>query len=236
MGSLDTQPKSFSIEKLFGSVLKVSTEISRLTPTSREMMLIAFNAEPAAVRAGEDGRSLRVITRHINELANTITEQVHIILHEITECTDTMANYSTMQKKQAALLRYLELDGVENADEMRSAIRENNRAHMQEYAHQLTEDCQILLARIPDQLRKVDQAFTMILDQIRTGEMVTVSIEIESASAKQSSAVETFYVLAGKLREASKDLRQGAERCNYVLRNVREQYRMIQSMQQRSAA
>lgn len=222
-----------AVTRLFTQVLRIDTQISHFTPLSKDMTLISFNAEPAAYRAGEQGRSLRVMTKNINELASVITHEVEMVSRAVARITGLVADYSENLRKSQSLqvanrMMQKNIEALEEGHEMQ--LRNQNAISAFEGRLKATNDNSA--AELFPLILQLQQAFANIVEQIRIGEMVAFSVSTETArlvtdDENSARAAQSFQVLADKLRESCAKMREIVSDCGKRLEDVSSLLTMI---------
>ena len=188
--------------KLLDEAMGINTEIARLPLISEDIMLISYNAEAAAARAGNEGRSLHVLTAEIHQLAGTVAECVHHMTGQVMHYTRNMAhvtgNHTRQQFYARAHALMLEEDGAMSATQ--DQIRRSTEG--------LSTANRALLDAVPDFLAALAKDVENIRHKIRLGEIISTNVSIEVASMMTGAQeVKVFRLLAEKLLASCREMR-----------------------------
>lgn len=211
-------------QKLLDEAMGINTEIARLPLISEEIMLISYNAEAAAARAGDQGRSLHVLTAEIHQLADVVSTRVDHMTGQVMGYTRNMATVSNNYTRQLffnrARTQIEEEQGAEAA-----SLQEINQS-----IDRLAVANHDLFAAVPAFLRVLEQDVEEIQHRIRLGEIVSTNVSIEVASMMtKGQEAKVFMLLAEKLLQACKEMRNIILLCRKRLETIHLTLRTIEA-------
>jgi|GEM_PF-4504719 len=209
-------------QKLLDEAMGINTEIARLPVISEDIMLISYNAEAAAARAGDQGRSLHVLTAEIHQLADVISESVHYMTDQVMHYTRNMAKITNNHNRQHSYARARALMGdTGEADGMTHSLVDGN-------IEVIVATNRELLGSVPHFLATLEKNVEEIRRRIKLGEIISTNVSIEVASMMTGAQeVKVFKLLAEKLLTACKEMRGIVELCDKRLTNIHTTLRTV---------
>ncbi len=210
---------SQAIQQQLQHVLQINHLISRLPVIAEDIKLIACNAEISASRAGESGRSLRVMTSDINQLANIIHERVSDVIRHITNATRHIGVCATNLRNYKALN-----DASDHLSSFDTSLSRHNLEKIQHCTDVVMKENLQLFDATEDALYKLSQGLLDIREQIRFGEMLSVNIGIEVPTALSGNEkLEVFLILSDHLRQACEEMTGIISQCDKLAVTLRQQ-------------
>lgn len=188
--------------KLLDEAMGINTEIARLPLISEDIMLISYNAEAAAARAGDEGRSLHVLTAEIHQLAGVVAECVHHMTGQVMYYTRNMAHVAGNHTRQQFYNRAHRLMSEEEG------AAPATRDQLRDSAEGLSAANRALLDAVPDFLAALSKDVEGIRRKIRLGEIISTNVSIEVAGMMTGAQeVKVFKLLAEKLLASCREMR-----------------------------
>jgi|GEM_PF-4285672 len=197
-----------AISNIFTKILAINTASRKLLPISNVIHLISFNAQIASAHAGENGKSLGVLTQEINELAPAVAEHIEEITSKINDIARYNANCMNKARQQEVFKR------------TETILRREGRsidqaAHRSEALSQEAQDSFQILAK---QMRAIRPALKAIEDQAKATEMIGSLLRIEVAR-EQDAAMDSraFMAMAEQMTSSCVQMKEITEQCEAVL-------------------
>lgn len=190
-------------QRLLDEAMGINTEIARLPTISEDIMMISYNAEAAAARAGDQGRSLHVLTAEIHQLSDIVSSCVSAMTDEVMRYTRGMATVSNNHNRQQFYARARDL-----SRQQKGTIT-GNVMLLEKAADNLKNTNGTLLHAIPQFLEALNKNVEEIKYRIRLGEVISTNVSIEVASMMAGmQEVKVFKLLAEKLMQSCLEMRR----------------------------
>lgn len=190
-------------QRLLDEAMGINTEIARLPTISEDIMMISYNAEAAAARAGDHGRSLHVLTAEIHQLADIVSSCVNAMTNEVMRYTRGMATVSNNHNRQQFYAR------ASNSARQQKGTIAANVMLLEKAGESLQETNGKLLHAIPQFLEALHKNVEEIKYRIRLGEVISTNVSIEVASMMAGmQEVKVFKLLAEKLMQSCIEMRR----------------------------
>jgi methyl-accepting chemotaxis protein len=201
------------ISEIFIRVLHINNMSIKLLPMSHTIHLISYNAQIAAALAGENGKTLGVMTREISRLSPTIGGYIGTIASTVSDVARLNANCMNKVKQHQAF-------------SMAKAIFDSQNRKFEKIdlgivgAHaELAESFQMLVR----QLYSIGPVLESITEQTKTAEMISSMLRIEVARAA-SGVVDNhaFRALSDELSASCDEMKEIIVNCEGILAETLE--------------
>lgn len=193
---------------IFRNVLSINTMSRRLFHISHIIHIISFNAQIAAARAGESGKTLRVMAHEISALAPTVAGYIEEITTMVNDTARHSAGCMNTASRKEAFSHALGLVGRQQ--------RESNV--LDEGAQQSQAAVIHSFKKLLDLLKAIRPILLEVALQTKSAEVIGTLLRIEVARAEgERLDHQAFTALSEEMVSLCDQMKTITKKCQIVL-------------------